>query len=183
MRGIWVSLAIQSNDSALQLQGCRLDPSLGKHKILHVMQPKNNNFLKRKWGRFEKLKLLLTRNLASPLDLHFSLPTTLPMAFLHSYLSVQFSHWVMSDSLRPHGLQHARLPCPSPTTGVDSNSCSLSLWCHPTISSPVVPTPAFNLSQHQGLFKWVSSSHLVAKVLEFQLQHQSFQWTFRIDFL
>ena len=44
-------------------------------------------------------------------------------------------------------------------------------------------TPAFNLSQHQGLFKWVNSLHQVAKVLEFQLQHQSFQWTFRTDFL
>ena len=43
--------------------------------------------------------------------------------------------------------------------------------------------PAFNLSQHQGLFQWVSSSHQVAKVLEFQLQHQSFQWIFRTDFL
>ena len=43
--------------------------------------------------------------------------------------------------------------------------------------------PAFNLSQHQGLFKWVSSSHEVAKVLEFQLQHQSFQWTPRTDLL
>ena len=43
--------------------------------------------------------------------------------------------------------------------------------------------PAFNLSQHQGLFQWVSSSHHVAKVLEFQLQHQSFQWTLRTDFL
>ena len=51
---------------------------------------------------------------------------------------------------------------------------------HP-LSSP--SPPAFNLSQHQGLFQWVSSSHQVAKVLEFQLQHQSFQWTFRIDFL
>ena len=46
------------------------------------------------------------------------------------------------------------------------------------------PSPsAFNLSQHQGLFKWVNSSHQVAKVLEFQLQHQSFQWIFRTDFL
>ena len=45
------------------------------------------------------------------------------------------------------------------------------------------PSPALNLSQHQGLFKWVSSSHQVAKVLEFQLQHQSFQWIFRTDFL
>ena len=51
---------------------------------------------------------------------------------------------------------------------------------HP-LSSP--SPPAFDLSQHQGLFKWVSSSHQVAKVLEFQLQHQSFQWTFRTDFL
>jgi len=48
--------------------------------------------------------------------------------------------------------------------------------------SPPSP-PAFNLSQHQGLFQWVSSSHQVAKVLEFQLQHQAFQWIFRTDFL
>ena len=52
--------------------------------------------------------------------------------------SVQFSHLVMSDSLRPHGLQHARLHCPS-TPGTCSNSCPLSRWCHPTISSSVVP--------------------------------------------
>ena len=45
------------------------------------------------------------------------------------------------------------------------------------------PSPALNLSQHQGLFQWVSSSHQVVKLLEFQLQHQSFQWIFRIDFL
>ena len=49
----------------------------------------------------------------------------------------QFSHSVMSDSLRPHGLQHTRLPCPSPTPGDYSNSCPLSWWCHPTISSSV----------------------------------------------
>ena len=52
--------------------------------------------------------------------------------------SVQFSRSVMSNSLRPHGLQHARLPCPSPTPGIYWNSCSLSWWCHPTISSSVV---------------------------------------------
>ena len=51
---------------------------------------------------------------------------------------------------------------------------------HP-LSSP--SPPAFNLSQHQGLFKWVSFSHEVAKILEFQLQHQSFQWIYRTDFL
>ena len=92
------------------------------------------------------------------------------------YLLLLFSHSVMSDSLQTPGLQRARLPCPSPFPRVYSNSCPLSRWCHPTISSSVIPSPpAFNLSQHQGLFQWVSFSHQVAKVLEFQLQHQSFQ--------
>ena len=50
-----------------------------------------------------------------------------------------FSHSVMSDSFRPHGLQHARPPCPSPTPGVHPNSCPLSRWCHPAISSSAVP--------------------------------------------
>ena len=53
--------------------------------------------------------------------------------------SVQFSHSVVSDSLRPHGLQYARTPCPSPNPGIYSNSCPSSRWCHPTISSSVVP--------------------------------------------
>ena len=60
------------------------------------------------------------------------------MTELHSIISVQFSHSVMSDSLQPHGLQHARPPCPSPTPGAYSNSCPLNRWCHPTISSSVV---------------------------------------------
>ena len=55
-----------------------------------------------------------------------------------SWSSVQFSHSVVSDSLQPHGLQQARLPCSSPTPGVYSNSCPLSQWCHPTISSSIV---------------------------------------------
>ena len=53
--------------------------------------------------------------------------------------SVQFSHSVVSDSLQPHELQLARPPCPSPTPRVYSNSCPLSRWCHPAISSSVVP--------------------------------------------
>ena len=53
--------------------------------------------------------------------------------------SVQFSRSVVSNSLQPHGLQHSRFPCPSPTPGVYSNSCPLSRWYHPTISSSVVP--------------------------------------------
>ena len=52
---------------------------------------------------------------------------------------IQFSHSVVSDSLQPHGLQHTRLPCPLPTPGAYSNSCPYSWWCHPTISSSVVP--------------------------------------------
>ena len=178
------------------------------------------------------------------------------------------SFWVVSDSLRPHGLQHSRLPCPSLSLEVCSNSCPLSQlfasggqtigasasalvlpmstqgWfplgltglislqtqfssvqfssvaqscltlCDPMdcntpgfpvlhqllelaqihvyqISDAIQPShplsspspPAFNLSQHQGLFQWVSSSHQVAKVLGFQLQHKYFQWIFRTDFL
>ena len=84
--------------------------------------------------------------------------------------------------LWPRGLQHARLPCPSPTHVACLKLCPSSWWCHPAISSSVIPfSSAFNLSQHQGLFKWVSSLHQVAKVLE--LQHQSLQWIFRTDFL
>ena len=65
---------------------------------------------------------------------------------------------------------------------VDWDSCPLSQWCHTTISSSVAPfPPALSLSQHQGLFQWVGSSHQVAQVLEFQ--HQSFQWIFKVDFL
>ena len=99
--------------------------------------------------------------------------------------SLLLSRSVMSDSLWPHGLQHARLPCPSLFPGVCSDSCPLSWWCHLTISSSAaLPFSfAFNLSQHQGLFQRVSSSHQVAKVLELQLQHQSFQQIFRVDFL
>ena len=68
----------------------------------------------------------------------------------------------MSNSLQPRGLQHTRPPWPSPIPGVYSNSCPLSRWCHPTISSSANPSPpALNLSQHQGLFQWVSSSHQV----------------------
>ena len=57
----------------------------------------------------------------------------------HQFSSVQFSHSVVFDSLWPHELQHARPPCPSPTPGIYSNSCPSSQWCHPAISSSVVP--------------------------------------------
>ena len=66
-----------------------------------------------------------------------TLGTFSPLTSISS--SVQFSHSAVSDSLWLHGLQHTRPPCPSPTPGVYSNSCQLSRWCHPIISSPVVP--------------------------------------------
>ena len=98
--------------------------------------------------------------------------------------SVQFSRSVMSGSLQPHESQHARPPCPSQTPRVHSNSCPSSQWCHPAISSSVVPFSSCPQSlPTQGLFQWVNSSHQVAKVLELQLQHQSFQWTPRTDLL
>ena len=81
-------------------------------------------------------------------------------------------------TLRPHGLQHARPPCPSPTPGACSDSCPLSQRCHPPSHPRLSPSPpALSLSQHQGLFQPVDSLHQVAKVseLQLQLQRQSFQ--------
>ena len=101
--------------------------------------------------------------------------------FFYFPREVQFSSVAqpLSDSLWPHGLQHTRLPCPSSIPGACSNSCPSSWWCHPTISSSVIP---FSSCLQSFLASaWVSPSHQVAKVLV--LQHQSFQWIFRIDFL
>ena len=155
--------------------------------------------------------------------------------FLYQSVS-QFSRSVISDSLQPHGLQHARPPCLSITNSQSLLKCRFpaTLWMTawfssvqfssvtqscPTLRDPmscsmpglpvhhqlpesiqthvhrvsdaIQPShpllspspPALNLSQNQGLFKWVSSSHQVAKVLEFQLQHQTFQWTPRTHLL
>ena len=67
--------------------------------------------------------------------------------------SVQFSCSVVSDSLWPHGLQHSRPPCPSPTPGDYSNSCSLSWWCHPTISSSAFPFSCLQSFPASGSFR------------------------------
>ena len=80
-------------------------------------------------------------------------------------ISVQFSCSVMSDSLQPHELQHARPPCPSPTPEVHSNSCPSSQWCHPAILSSVVPfssypqsLPASESFPMSQLFTWGGQS-------------------------
>ena len=83
----------------------------------------------------------------------------------YRYSSVQFSRSVVSDSLRPHESQHARPPCPSQTPGVYSNSCPLNRWCHPAISSSVIPfsscpqsLPALGSFPMSQLFTWGGQS-------------------------
>ena len=95
-----------------------------------------------------------------------------------------FSSVAQSDFLRHHELQHARPPCPSSTPRVYSNSIHwISDAIQPSHPLSSLSPPAPNPSQHQSLFQWVNSSYEVAKVLEFQLQHQSVQWTQRTDLL
>ena len=96
-------------------------------------------------------------------------PTSLKACYVLCYglllSSVQFSCSVVSDSLRPHELQHARPPCPSPTPRVYPNSCPSIQWCHPIISSSVVPFssrlqsfPASGSFQMSQLFAWCGQS-------------------------
>ena len=100
------------------------------------------------------------------------------------FSSVQFSRSVMSNSLWPHEWQHTRPPCPSPTpefTQTHVHRISDAIQPPHPRSSPSLPAP--NRSQHQSIFQWVNSSHEVAKVLEFQLQHHSLQRNSRADLL
>ena len=111
------------------------------------------------------------------------------------YMSVsQFSHSVMSNSLPPHDLRHARPPCPSPTPGVHTNSCPLSRWCHPAISFSVVPfsscpqsLPASESFPMSQLFAWGGQSIRVsasASVLPKNTQDWSpLEWTGWISLL
>jgi len=95
-----------------------------------------------------------------------------------------FSHTVVSNPLRPHRLQHAMLACPSPSPEVCPSSCPLHQWFHPIISSSDAPFSFCPQSlRASGTFSQsVDYSHQVTKILELQLQHQSFQWVFRVDF-
>ena len=111
-----------------------------------------------------------------------------PYCVKHAISSVQFSRSVVSDSFRPHELQHARPPCPSPTPRVHPNSCPSSRWCHPAISSSVIPfsscpqsfpaSESFPMSQ---LFAWGGQSigvPALASVLPMNTQDWSpLEWT------
>ena len=108
---------------------------------------------------------------------------------LHMVDSVQFSHSVMSNSLWPHELQHARLPCPSPTSGVHPNLCPLSQWCHPTISSSLTRfSSCLQSFPESGSFQmsqlFTSGGHSIgvsasASVLPVNIQ----DFSFRMDWL
>ena len=101
--------------------------------------------------------------------------------------SVQFSGSVVSNSLRAHGLQHTRPPCPTLTPRVYSNSCPLSQWCHPTISSSVIPfsscLQSFPASRSFPLSQFFASdgqsTGVSASILPMNIQ----DWCFRIDWL
>ena len=101
--------------------------------LTHSSLPKDPDGDERKLGRCLKANLGWLR------DPFLSFYPAEGLSDYSAPYSVRFSHSDLSDSLQPHGVQHARLPCPSPTPGAWSNSCPLSQWCHPTISSSVVP--------------------------------------------
>ena len=120
---------------------------------------------------------------------HFSAFFWSQWIFLEVYFifsSVQFSRSAMSDSLWPHELQHARPPCPSPTPGVHPNSCASSRWCHPAISSSVIPfssrpqsLPASWSFPASQLFAWGGQSigvSALASVLPMNTQNWSPLW-------
>ena len=100
--------------------------------------------------------------------------------------TVQFSHSLVSNSLRPHGQKHARLSCPSPTHRACSNSCPSSQWCHPTISSSVIPfssclqslpaSGSFPMSQFFSSGGQSTGASASASVLPMNIQ----DWIFRI---
>ena len=117
----WVSNAIQP--SHFLSPSC---PQLSQHQGLF------------QWvGSSHQMAKVLVLQLQHPVNIQGWFP--LGLTGLISLLSSSVSHSVTSNSLRPHGLQHASFSCPSPTPGAYSNSCPLSRWCHPTISSSVVP--------------------------------------------
>ena len=103
---------------------------------------------------------------------------------LTATLLLLFSHSVMSDSLWPHGLQHARLPCPSLSPRIGSNSCPLSQWCHPTISSSVVPfSSCLQSFPASGSFPMSQFFESSGQSIGVSASASVPQWIFRVDLL
>ena len=108
----------------------------------------------------------------------------IPMSVFDYFISiqsVQFSHSVVSNSLWPHGLQHNRLPHLSPSPGANSNSCASSRWCHPTISSSVIPFSC--LQSFPASASFPRSQFLISggQSITVSTSASSFQWIFRTD--
>ena len=163
MQGIWVQSLVGELRSHMPCG----------QKSQHIKQKHDGNRFNKDFKNGSHQKILKKKSISS-----------LESGLCTHHLLLLFSQQVMSDSLWPPGLLHT-IHCPLSSPGVCPSSCPLNRWCHPTIPSSVglFSFCLQNPSQHQGLFPWVSFSHQVAKVLELQLQHQSFQWVFRTDFL
>ena len=154
--------------------------NLKKFKVIHLLTGYNYQLRKRKKKDSPLILKSLNIDLRHRNDIQRSLRWW-------SY-TVQFSLSVVSDSLRPHESQHIRPPCPSPTPGVHPNSCPLSRWCHPAISSSVVPfsscpqsLPASESFPMSQLFTWGGQSigvSALASVLPKKSQDWSpLEWT------
>ena len=139
--------------------------------INNLRYANDNTLMARKWRETKELLDKDERGeWKAGLKLNIQKTKIVQLVATVQFSSVQFSRSVMSNSLRPHESQHTRLPCPSPTARVHPNSRPSSQWCHPAISSSVVPLSSCPQSLPASeFFQWVNSSHEVAKVLEFQL--------------
>ena len=166
--------------------GCIWKEHFSESSLLHlpIHRKALNSFICDIWFSFINNNLLLFRLPASCCKLLYDLVPPLPSSeqlsqgYLRSCLlgfsSVQFSRSVMSDTLRSHKLQHARLPCPSPTPGVLSNLCPLSRWYHPAISPSVISfsscpqsLPASGSFPMSQLFAWGGQSTGVSALASF----------------
>ena len=113
---------------------------------------------------------------------------TIVYTYVYTYIYIYIYICIPVQSLchvrlsAPHGLQHFRLPCPSLSPGACSNSYPLSQWYHPTISSSVIPFSSYLQSCTTSESFPMCQLFASGEILELQLQHQSFQWIFRIDF-
>ena len=141
-------------------------------------------WLLRSWGN-ARSKVRKETGLAQTPEVHMKRMNSMsPEAYILPSCSVQFRCSVAYNSFWPHGLQHHRPPCPSPTPRAYSNSRPCHQWCHPNISSSVVPCSSRLQSfPASGSLPISQFFYQVAKVLEFQLQHQCSQWILRTDFL